>query len=121
MTADARQRAEREGRRAEFIAGLYLRLLGFSIVTERARTPSGEIDLVARRGPLLVFAEVKRRASLDEAVLAVTPAARARIENAVKSWLSRHPHLAGSMIRYDIIALAGWRLRHLRDAWRDRR
>lgn len=117
----SRRRAEQAGRRAELAAAIYLRCLGFSILATRARTPSGEIDLVARRGRLLVFAEVKQRRRLDDAVFAVTPAARRRIENAAKSWLSLHPRLAGGMIRYDIIAIAGWRLRHVRDAWRDRR
>jgi putative endonuclease len=45
---------------------------------KRFRTPYGEIDIVARRRNLLVFVEVKARASLDEAAYAVTPRASRR-------------------------------------------
>ena len=45
-----RQRAERGGRRAERLAAWWLRLKGWHILAMRARTPVGEVDLVARRG-----------------------------------------------------------------------
>lgn len=117
--ADKRRRAERSGRFAEIFAALLLTLKGYSILARRFRVGRGEIDLVARRGRLVAFVEVKRRASLDEAVFAVTPAARRRIEAAAKSFLSRRPALADADVRYDIIAVAGLRLRHLPGAWRE--
>jgi putative endonuclease len=117
--AQPRQRAERKGRHAEVIAAMYLRLKGYSILAERHRTPSGEIDLIARRGRMLAFVEVKARREADAAIEAVTYGARRRIVQAAGLFLSRRPDLAECAIRYDIIAVAGWRLRHLRDAWRE--
>lgn len=69
----ARQRAFRTGLSAESRAAAMLIAKGFRIVARRARTPSGEIDIIARRGKLLIFVEVKARASLDDAAFAVTP------------------------------------------------
>ncbi len=123
MTADGRterrRKAERGGRRAEFLAALALMLKGFSILERRFKTPAGEIDLIARRGPLLVFAEVKARASADAAVEAVIAPARRRIERAAGLYLARRAHLADCVMRYDIIAVTGLKVRHRPDAWRE--
>ena len=118
-TRARRQQAERSGRRAETLAAIFLRFKGYSIIAQRVRTPGGEIDLVARRGKVLAFVEVKARRSVDHAIEAVTPTARRRIAQAAGFFLSRHQGLAHCAIRYDIIAIAGWRAHHLRDAWRD--
>ncbi len=95
-------------------------LKGFVILERRMKNPAGEIDLVARRGALLAFVEVKARGRLDDAVEAVGPRNRARVAAAADLYLSRRRALAECMRRYDIIAVAGWRLRHVPDAWRDR-
>lgn len=114
-----RIRAEREGRRAEWLASAWLALRGFQILARRFKAAGGEIDLVARRARLLVFVEVKARPRLDDAVFAVTTRARRRVEAAGRIFLSRHPGLVDLGLRYDIIAVAGWRLRHVPDAWRE--
>ena len=62
-----RRRAERGGRRAETIAAWWLRLKGWTILARRVRTPVGEVDLVARRGRVTAFIEVKARAGAAEA------------------------------------------------------
>jgi putative endonuclease len=113
-----RRRAERRGRLAEHLAAAAYFLRGYQIVARRFRAPGGEIDLIARKGRLLAFIEVKMRANADDAVNAVTPASRSRFEAAAASFLARRPQLAGFMVRYDIAAVTGWSVRLLRDAWR---
>lgn len=117
--AESRRGAERLGRRAEQLAGLWLTAKGFHIFERRFRAAGGEIDLAAKRGRLVVFAEVKARASLDQAIFAVTTQNRRRIEAAGRALIAQRPHLAQCALRYDIIAVAGWRVRHLADAWRE--
>jgi len=114
----ARRGAERAGRRAEWLAAAFLILRGYRILARRFKASGGEIDLVAKRGDLVVFAEVKARKTYDDAILAVTAQARRRIERASQIYIARHPFLADFGNRYDIIAVCGWRVRRLADAWR---
>lgn len=122
MTADTanarRQRAERSGRRAEFLAAAHYALRGYQILERRFRAPQGEIDLIARRGRLVAFIEVKLRRDIDAAILAVTPAGRRRLERAAQSFLSLRPQFVEFAVRYDIAAVSGWRVSILADAWR---
>src|SRR5260221_6610880 len=78
----ARVAAFRTGLSAETRAAAYLMAKGYRILAKRFRTPHGEIDIVARRRNLIVFIEVKARASLDDAAYAVTPRQQQRIIDA---------------------------------------
>lgn len=116
---DSRRCAERRGRGAEALAALLLILKGHRILARRARTPAGEIDLIARRGRVLVFAEIKARASLEIGTEALAPRQRDRILRAAEAFMRTRPDLAGLDWRFDLIVVAGgWRLKHLKDAWR---
>ena len=116
----SRRRRERRGRYAESVAALFLRLRGFRIIARRYATPVGEIDLVAQRGPLLVFVEVKHRAGRIDALAALQPMQRARIARAAAAFLQRRPDLAACAVRFDLVATAPWRWpSHVVDAWRE--
>lgn len=113
-----RQRAEEAGRRAELLAGAAYLLRGYQILERRFRAPGGEIDLVARKGRLIAFVEVKKRKTSDEAVFAVGPRNRERIERAGAAFLSRRPHFGEFAVRYDIAAVSGLTVKIIADAWR---
>ncbi len=116
----ARRRAWRHGRRAEALCVWSLRLRGYRILARGFRAPVGEIDIIARRGDLLVLIEVKARSSLAEAAEAVTPRQRLRIRRAAELYLARHPALARLSVRFDAMLLTPWRPPvHVVDAWRD--
>src|SRR3989442_5496226 len=74
-----RQIAFRTGISAESRAAALLIAKGFRILARRWRSPVGEIDIIARRRPLLVFVEVKARANLDDAAWPVSQLHRDRI------------------------------------------
>lgn len=118
MTRD-RATAERRGRTAEGLAALFLALKGYRILAQRFAAAGGEIDIAARRRDFVVFAEVKARADPDDAVRAVGARTRRRIEAAGRAFISAHPRLARLGIRYDIIAVSGFTIRHLRGVWRE--
>src|ERR1700731_2403826 len=112
--APARVAAFRTGVSAEARAAAYLMAKGYRILAKRFRTPVGEIDLVARRRNLLVFVEVKARATLDEAAYAVTPRQQRRIVDAAQAWLMAHPEHAEFELRFDAMLIAPRHLpRHL--------
>ena len=102
----ARVAAFRTGLSAESRAAAYLMAKGYRILAKRFRTPHGEIDLVAKRWNLLAFVEVKARATLDDAALAVTPRQQARIVDAAQAWLVMHPEHDDFELRFDAILIA---------------
>jgi len=102
----ARVAAFRTGLSAESRAAAYLMAKGYRILAKRFRTPHGEIDLVAKRWNLLAFVEVKARATLDDAALAVTPRQQARIVDAAQAWLVMHPEHADFELRFDAVLIA---------------
>jgi putative endonuclease len=108
-----RRRAERGGRRAERIAAWWLRLKGWRILAMRARTPVGEIDIVARRGRTLVFVEVKARSSTADADLALDEYRLRRVVRAAEALLPRYMH-QGDTARIDAMFITPWRVpRHM--------
>jgi putative endonuclease len=114
----ARVAAFRVGLSAESRAAAYLVAKGYRIVARRFRTPVGEVDIVARRGRVLVFAEVKARGRLDDAAWSVLPRTQRRIAAAAGAWLAEHPFDAQCHIRFDAILVAPRRLpRHIEAAF----
>jgi len=119
MATAERRKAEARGRRAERVAALFLRLKGYRILARRAKTPVGEIDLVAARSGTVAFVEVKARAR-EKAAWAVTPQQTQRIARAARYWLGGHPAFARHDCRFDIVIVSPYQMPlHLPDAFRD--
>jgi putative endonuclease len=107
------------GLEAETMAAWLLRLKGYSIVARRFTVSGGEIDLIARKGDAIAFVEVKARADLDAALIAISATKRRRISRAARVWLSRNPWAAGLTLRGDAVYVAPRRLpRHAPSAYR---
>lgn len=103
----ARRRAEQAGRWAETLAAWYLRAKFYRIVATRYKTPVGEIDIVARRGRLIVLVEVKHRAGNAAAhAQALEAVNTARIVRAAGWFQSAHPNYGGYDFRFDVISVA---------------
>ena len=100
-----RLRAYRRGHRSEWFAALALMLKGYRIVARRYRTKLGEIDLIARRGDLVLIVEVKVRPTLLQAMEAIGRTSERRIEAAADLWLMRQPDHALLSLRFDMVAV----------------
>ncbi|MDN5249111.1 YraN family protein [Bartonella sp. TP] len=94
-----------KGWRAENYAAWYLRFKGFRILDRRYKTPRGEVDIIAKRGKLLIIVEVKARNELEEALNAVTRKAAKRIVAAASHWLSRRKNIEKCNLRFDVIVI----------------
>lgn len=70
-------------------AALYLRLHGYKIVERNFRCRQGEIDIIARKGDVVAFVEVKQRKNADfgEAREFVTYSKQRRVIAAAELWL----------------------------------
>ena len=101
-----RRAAFRLGVSAESRAAAILLAKGYRVVAKRFRSGVGEVDLVARRGNVLVFVEVKARDRLDDAAEAVTPRQQRRIVAAAEAWLAANPRDVTRNIRFDAILIA---------------
>jgi putative endonuclease len=112
-----RRLAEASGRRGERIAAWWLRLKGWRVLDSRVRTPAGEVDLVARRGNLIAFVEVKTRKTAAELDFAIDQRRLARVAAAAEVLMPRYAG-PGDDIRVDVILLApGTPPRHIENAW----
>src|SRR5476649_1975324 len=115
---DARRKAERWGHSAEWRAVWRLRLAGYAIAARRYRTRMGKIDIVTRRGRVLVFVEVKARAQRTVAAEALGEHQLERVARAAGLFLASHPRYAEYAVRFDAVLVAGLWPRHLPDIWR---
>ncbi len=90
------------GDRGEGLVATHLELQGFVILERNARVGRLEIDLVARRGDLLVFCEVRSRqhSSFLNPIETIDRAKIARIRRAAAQWLTTHLQRA-PQIRFD--------------------
>jgi putative endonuclease len=119
MTLASRRQAFRRGHTAELLCLWHLRLRGYRILARRFRVPSGEIDLIARRGKVLAAIEVKARASFATASESVSGRQRRRVARALEHFLALRPELAGLAPRFDVMLVSPGRLpQHVADAWR---
>ena len=114
MPADPRGPLGREGeaRAAELLAGA-----GYAILARNVRAGGVELDLVAARGTLAIFVEVKTRRArgCGAPAEAVDARKRARLVRGAAAWLAAQPRRYGR-VRFDVVTceLRGgrWRLEH---------
>ena len=99
-------KAFRQGHASEWIAAAFLMLKGYQILGFRLKGRGGEIDILARRGGVLAVVEVKRRATMEAALTALTPDQHQRLLASGRAVLHGRPSLAGHELRIDMVALA---------------
>ena len=108
------------GDRGERAAARFLRRQGLRVLARGFRARSGEIDLIARDGDILVFVEVKARRQGVPAE-AVTEEKQRRITLAALQFLRKHG-LLEQRCRFDVVAIV-WpddrrepQIEHIRNA-----
>jgi putative endonuclease len=111
------------GAEGEARAAALLQSRGYRIVARNVRAGGVEIDLIARRGAVLAFVEVKTRSSqaLGPPELAVDARKQARLLRGAAAWLHAQRGSARE-VRFDVIACerdpsGAWRARHLEAAF----
>ena len=96
------------GRWGEDTAARYLEANGYTILERNVRYAHGEIDIVASKGGVLVFVEVKTRSSHTFAYPedSVTRRKQAYILSAADEYLQAHPE-CGETWQFDVMAVEG--------------
>lgn len=109
----------RKGMRYEELAASYLQGQGFEILQRNFSSRFGEIDLIAKEGKYLVFAEVKYRAtdSGGHPLEAVDARKQRRICKTAEFYLLRYGYAEGTPCRFDVVGIIGDEIFHVRDAF----
>jgi len=111
-----------KGRDAEGKAARHLGLKGYRILDRNARLGRGELDIVAGKGDILAFVEVKLRPNRDAGLLAVTTEKQERLRSAASAWLACHKEHLHLQCRFDLIILTPGRflthIEHMQDVFR---
>ncbi len=95
------------GKTGENQACRFLQKKGYCIVQTNYRTRCGEIDIIAKQGPVLVFIEVKTRrsSSFGSPLLAVTAKKQRQISMVAQEYLSRN-NLFDTDARFDVVGMS---------------
>jgi putative endonuclease len=104
---------------AELRAARWYRRRLYRVLDTNVWLAGAEIDIVARRGRVLVFCEVKSKSGdgFGDPLEMVDDHKAARIRRAALAWLTRHPEAARLEVRFDVIAERTGRIEHLPDAF----
>lgn len=115
---DARRALGAEGER---LAAAWYEARRFEVVDRNWRCALGEIDLVCRRGGVVVVVEVKTRATgtFGHPAEAVTPAKQRRLRLLAGRWLQEHREPSGhrQTVRFDVVAVVGRRIQVIEGAF----
>ena len=117
-------RRHRRGAAGERAAIAYLTACGWSVEAHRFRMGRHDLDLVARKGHLVAFVEVKTRKSnaCGSALESVSALKRHILGKVALLWRVRHGR-AGDTYRFDLVAIQDrgggrYEVEHVEDAWR---
>ena len=100
--------SNRKGLEGENRASRYLEDNGYEILERRFRSGPGEVDIIVRKGDVVVFVEVKTWDVLGVESLerSIDSRKRGKIRKVASLFLLRHPELGGCRIRFDLIFLS---------------
>lgn len=113
------------GRLGEEEAVHYLRERGWRILERNVRIGRREVDVIAMKGEVLAFIEVKCRTTgrFGHPLEAITPGKRAGVAEVARAWLRRSALSRDVLVRFDAISVSlsepgRPKILHISDAWR---
>lgn len=107
MSRDAKRAKKRaalkKGQFGEWLALAALLAKGWRILARNYAAHGGEIDIIAKRGSVIAFVEVKARADFTQAEAAIDGFKLTRMARAASHWLARNPWALAHTVRIDAI------------------
>ena len=102
---DNRTEKRKTGDRGEAIAAAHLEAKGYRVIARNFRCKAGEIDIIARHGDVLCFAEVKTRrpGRFGRPCEAVDWKKQRRLISTAQLFMKLNPQLRGLSLRMDVI------------------
>ena len=103
---------------SEWVARVFLMMHGFRIISNRyttgRNTNRAEIDIIAKRGNLIIFVEVKHRKTLHAAWGAISNPQIRRLRLAAETFLLKKRWTGEA--RFDVIAVHGLHIDWIKNA-----
>lgn len=98
-------------------AAQYLKSEGYSVIERNFRCPFGEVDLIAEKGDVLAFIEVKTRSNENYGAPneAVDGRRKQRYKNCVRFYFANRE--IDKTVRFDIIEITKQGINHLENAF----
>lgn len=76
---------------SEYLLIIYLFILGYNVLKRRFKTKAGEIDIIAKKGNIVYFIEVKARLTFGIASELLSVKQKMRIKKAAELYLGKFP------------------------------
>ncbi|MDD5504140.1 MAG: YraN family protein [Candidatus Omnitrophica bacterium] len=94
------------GKISEGIAVRYLRRKRFKIIGRNYYCRAGELDIIAKRGPIFIFVEVRsiREGFFEDPLDSITPLKIERIKTLAQIWLMNN-RIDNVPVRFDAIGI----------------
>ena len=104
---------------SELRAAWWYRRRGYRVLAANCWAGGYELDLVVRRGRVVVFVEVKSKSGpgYGDPLDMVTPVKVERVRRAAAAWLASNRGLAGLALRFDVAAERAGRMEVVQDAF----
>lgn len=109
-----------KGNKGEEMAVRFLRLRFYKIIERNFCAPTGEIDIIAKKGKALVFVEVKYRRNLEKGLPreAVNAPKQQKIRRTAQYYMVKNNiNIEKTDIRFDVIEIIGKEIEHLKAAF----
>ncbi len=105
------------GAKGERAARRFLKRNGYKILEKNFKSPFGEVDVIAQKGEVIAFIEVKTRISdsFGSPSQAVTPERQKRYFNAARYYFAERQ--IDFVVRFDIIEVFRGEINHIENAF----
>ena len=106
-----------KGKTGEDKAAAFLKKKGCAIIARNYRAKTGEIDIIAEQGGVLVFVEVKTRdtSTYGEGFESVTGIKQAKIIRTAEFYITQNN--VEKLCRFDVISIDGDKITHIENAF----
>lgn len=108
------------GTKTETVAADFLAKKGYVILEKNYRNRFGEIDLIAKDGETIVFAEVKFRSTenFGDPMEAVSYVKQKKISRTALYYYASHGYIETTPCRFDVVAIYGsGHIEHMENAF----
>jgi len=106
------------GKFSEYLVAAFLITRFYNVLCIRYKSYTGEVDIIATRGNVLIFVEVKSRKKLDLSYNIIRNRQIARIKRTAEFYLQKNNKFNNYSVRFDLMIVSNFfHIEHIKNAW----